>query len=61
MTTTPHDDLVAHETGQGCACGPASVPVVTGDGDSFAITIHQRLDGLDALFAEVVDSWREPE
>lgn len=43
--TTPLDDLVAHETGADCICGPLPVPVVTGEGDRFDIVIHRRLDG----------------
>lgn len=45
MTTTiPTDDLVAHELEE-CVCGPVVVPIVSGEGDKFQITIHRRLDG----------------
>lgn len=44
--TTPVNDLVAHEHDPECVCGPVRIPVVTGQGDRFEITVHRRLDGL---------------
>lgn len=51
MTTTfPHDDLVAHEPGSACTCGPVAIPIVPGDGSArFHLTGHRRLDGLPSL------------
>lgn len=43
--TTPVDDLVAHEHGPGCVCGPVVVPIVRPDGTRIENVIHRRLDG----------------
>lgn len=48
MTTTP--DLIAHEHGLGCVCGPVAIPIVPGDGSArFHLVGHRRLDGLPSL------------
>lgn len=38
-------DVVAHEHGPGCVCGPAAIPVVAGDGTRGAIVAHRPLIG----------------
>lgn len=48
MTTAP--DLVAHEHGLGCVCGPVAIPIAPGDGSQpFHLTGHRRLDGLPSV------------
>jgi hypothetical protein len=48
--TAPTDDLVAHEPGAACACGPVAIPIVPGDGSPrFHLVGHRRLDGLPTL------------
>lgn len=43
-------DLVAHEHGLGCVCGPVAIPIVPGDGSPrFHLTGHRRLDGLPTV------------
>ena len=38
-------DVVAHEHGADCVCGPVAVPVVSGDGRRGAIVAHRPLVG----------------
>ena len=41
----PADDLVEHELGPRCACGPRDEPVVRQDGSIGWVTVHHSLDG----------------
>jgi hypothetical protein len=47
MTTS---DLIAHEHGLGCVCGPVAIPIAPGDGSArFHLVGHRRLDGLPSV------------
>lgn len=39
----PPDDLIKHEHGIGCVCGPVVVPIISGTGVRSALLGHQRL------------------
>jgi hypothetical protein len=41
----PVGDLVEHEPGPSCVCGPADVPVPLADGGMGWLLVHQALDG----------------
>ena len=41
----PVDDLTAHETSDGCLCGPATEPVTRDDGTIGWCVVHHALDG----------------
>ena len=41
----PLDDLIEHERGDGCPCGPEAQPVKRDDGSVGWLLVHHSLDG----------------
>ncbi len=45
LHVVPVGDLVEHETGDDCVCGPTAEPVEREDGSMGYVGVHHSLDG----------------
>lgn len=45
----PRGDLIEHEAGDGCPCGPRTEPVPGDDGSVGWVVVHHSLDGRELI------------
>lgn len=49
MHVVPSNDLVEHDSTEGCVCGPRTEPVVRKDGSVGWLYVHHSLDGRERV------------